>query len=835
MSSTAFDGTPHAPSAARRFVRQVLGEWQLSHLAEDAVLLTSELVTNAVVHAGTGLELTCRLDADTAPARLEILVDDHHPTRIVPAAEAPPDTLAVSGRGLALAGMLADAWGVTYLGTAKRVWVRLELAERGDHHEGTVGVPASAPAEIAAPVESLHVGVVVSDLDGRIVAWNTEAEALLGWPAKQVTGRPLAELVAWGGHGPYALSLADTLDLGRWRGECRMRRLDGDLLPVYISHLRTDGRSQDRRAIWMVVSSDHRYVLASPPAPFRREPGRRIKDLLDDDMPLAERLDTIAQIVQVSSSGDAAYVLVRADASTGGDRHRTGYGSDPADGGGQFGVAAGVGATAGLVGVVAAGVFGAERKAPTMIEDLLAVDVELAQQLQARSLACAPLMVAGEVTGYLVVTAAEPGRFDQELTASLQHIADQVAVTVQRERMAEQDRAHRGRLSFLAEAGELLAGVHDEELIAALTAQLVVPKIATWAAVYLTDLAGMTRLAHVWHSEERHNADLRKALPVIPRSTLGEVAWPVGPEAVLSFPLLTQGRSHGALVIGRTEPTLPLELADLLADLCRLVALNLHTAMLYARQATTSRVLQRSLLPVRVASMPGLESAVVYEPAEEGADVGGDFYDLFTVGDHWCFALGDVCGSGPEAAAVTGLARHAVRLLAKEHYTVAGILDRLNKTLLDEGEDCRFLSLLCGELTPLPQGGALCTVAAAGHPPPLLLRADGEVRPVATSQLLLGIEDDAGFYTESFELLPDELLLCVTDGVTERRDGDRLLDDDDGLSKILGACTGLSAHAVAERVRQAVESFGAEPSHDDMALLVIRATAALRTGQVVNR
>ena len=72
--------------------------------------------------------------------------------------------------------------------------------------------------------------------------------------------------------------------------------------------------------------------------------------------------------------------------------------------------------------------------------------------------------------------------------------------------------------------------------------------------------------------------------------------------------------------------------------------------------------------------MPGLESAVVYEPAEEGADVGGDFYDLFTVGDHWCFALGDVCGSGPEAAAVTGLARHAVRLLAKEHYTVANIL-----------------------------------------------------------------------------------------------------------------------------------------------------------------
>ncbi|MFG1702324.1 SpoIIE family protein phosphatase [Nonomuraea sp. M3C6] len=810
VSSTAFDGTPHAPAHARKFVRQVLGEWRLSHLAEDAVLLTSELVTNAVVHAGTGIELTCRLDVDADPAKLEIQVDDHHPTRTILAADGmPAEALRTSGRGLALAGMLADAWGVTYTRTVKRVWVRMEIADGSDGREVAVGTPGLLPAPIAAPIDTLHVGVVVSDSDGVVESWNSEAEQLLGWRPEQVIGRKLERLVAWRGHGPYALSFADTLGLGRWRGEARIRHADGRLVPVYVSHLRTRGRSEDRRLIWMVVANDHRYVL-TPPAPLRREAGRRIKDLLDQDMPFSELLDTIAQIVQMSSGGDAAYVLLATD------------------GGNRFGVAAGAGATAGLVGVLATGVFGADLKTPTMVEDLLAEDVELAQQLRARSLACAPLLVTGEVTGYIVVTAAQPGCFDQELTVSLQHIADQVAVPVQRERLAEQDRAHRGRLSFLAEAGELLAGVHDEELIAALTAQLVVPKIATWAAVYLTDLAGMTRLAHVWHSEERHNADLRKSLPAIPRTALSEVSWPVGPETVLSFPLLTQGRSLGALVIGRAEPTLPLELADLLADLCRLVALNLHTAMLYARQATTSRVLQRSLLPMRVAPMPGLESAVVYEPAEEGADVGGDFYDLFTVGDHWCFALGDVCGSGPEAAAVTGLARHAVRLLAKERYTVADIFDRLNQALLEEGDEGRFLSLLSGELTPLPQGGALCTIASAGHPPPLLLRANGLVEAMASPQLLLGIEAGARFYVETFELAPEELLLCVTDGVTERRNGDRLLDDGDGLAALLSGCTGLSAHAVAERVRHAVESFAPEPSQDDVALLVIKASTALR-------
>jgi serine phosphatase RsbU (regulator of sigma subunit) len=237
-------------------------------------------------------------------------------------------------------------------------------------------------------------------------------------------------------------------------------------------------------------------------------------------------------------------------------------------------------------------------------------------------------------------------------------------------------------------------------------------------------------------------------------------------------------------------------------------------------------VLQRSLLPMRVAPMPGLESAVLYRPAEEGADVGGDFYDLFTVADHWCFALGDVCGSGPEAAAVTGLARHAVRLLAKENYTVADILDRLNQRLLEEGEEGRFLSLLCGELTPLPQGGALCTIASAGHVPPLLLRAGGKVEVVATPQLLLGIEADARFFVETFELAPEEVLLCVTDGVTERRDGKRFLDDDDGLAHLLAGCEGLSADAVADRVRQAVDSFAVRPCTDDVALLVLRAMPA---------
>ncbi|WP_157247746.1 SpoIIE family protein phosphatase [Nonomuraea typhae] len=818
--STAFAGTPQAPAAARRFVRDTLAEWHLSHVEADAVLLTSELVTNAVVHAGTAVELTCRLDAAAAPPRLEIQVDDRHPLRTVP----PP----AAGRGLTLAETLADAWGVTYSRTAKRVWVRIDLMD-DTGTKGTAGPPVSAPAVAAAPVESLRVAVIVADSDGRVLSWSPEAEELLGRTAGEAAGMTLGELVAWRGDGRYTLTLDDTLDLGRWHGESRMRHADGRLIPVYVSHLRTGGRAGDRRVVWMVVAEAHRYVLTPPPAPLKRETGGRIREVLAGARPLPERLRAAAAVVQASSSADAAYVLVRSEdgegfAVAGGAGATAGLVGVLGAGAttGLVGVL-GAGATTGLVGILGAGVF--SRTGPSMVDDLLATDVELARRLGARSLACAPLKAGDEVKGYLVVTAAEPGRFDSGLAAGLQHVADQVARHVERERLAERERACRGRLSFLAEAGELLAGVHDENLIAALAAQLVVPKIAQWAAVYLTGLSGTTRLAHVWHAEERHNAELRRALPAVPQQELGAADWPPGAATVLSFPLLTESRSHGALVIGRAEPLLSRELAGLMADLCRLVALNLHTAMLYARQETTSRVLQRSLLPVRAPAIPGLESAVIYEPAEEGAAVGGDFYDLFAVGDRWWFALGDVCGSGPEAAAATGLARHAVRLLAKEGYAVAAILDRLNGTLIDEADEGRFLSLLLGELTPLPTGGARCAIAAAGHPPPLMLGADGAVEAVASSQLLLGIADGAEFYDETFELAADDVLLCVTDGVTERREGNRLLDDDGGLSLLLATCAGLSAHAVAERVRLAVAAFSAEPSRDDVAVLVLKAVS----------
>ncbi|MBK3575696.1 SpoIIE family protein phosphatase [Streptomyces sp. MBT65] len=437
---------------------------------------------------------------------------------------------------------------------------------------------------------------------------------------------------------------------------------------------------------------------------------------------------------------------------------------------------------------------------------------------------------------------------------------------------AERDRdwLGRGALSFLAEASDLLAGQLDEDLVAALAGQLIVPRLADWCAVWLEDEAlgrggwsedagagAGPRLARVWHGSENRIEELREALekdPPRPPDSLRPVSYPwpadaLGPHgtygAALAYRLIAGGRPLGTLVIGRSGlPCFPDEVTGLVEDLSRRVALAIGAARQYARQATISRVLQRGLLPGAVAEIPGVHSALVYEPCDKGGP-SGDFYDLFPAGDgRWCFALGDVQGKGPEAAVVIGLARPWLRLLAREGYRVADVLDRLNQLLLDDateaadaaahamvaaggmpgpvGDGPRFLSLLYGELVPF-DGGVRCTLASAGHPLPLLLGPDGGVGTVARPQTLLGVIEDVTYTSETFELRPGDSLLCVTDGVTERRSGSVQFDDGDGLATALAGCAGLTAELIAERIKRLVHEFGGRPPEDDMALLVLQA------------
>jgi serine phosphatase RsbU (regulator of sigma subunit) len=195
----------------------------------------------------------------------------------------------------------------------------------------------------------------------------------------------------------------------------------------------------------------------------------------------------------------------------------------------------------------------------------------------------------------------------------------------------------------------------------------------------------------------------------------------------------------------------------------------------------------------------------------------------------WRFALGDVCGTGPEAAAVTGLARHTLRILAAEGQNIADVVERLNELILRTGPKDRFVTLVHGEIVVPPDGSpspVRVSLISAGHPLPLLLRADsdGPALEVAEPQPLLGVMEGLEFDTQEFAMYPGDILLCVTDGITERRDDSgALLDDDGGLAHMFAECRGLPAAAVVARVRRIVEDFGSEAPYDDMAILTIRA------------
>ncbi|WP_327175774.1 SpoIIE family protein phosphatase [Streptomyces sp. NBC_01335] len=423
-----------------------------------------------------------------------------------------------------------------------------------------------------------------------------------------------------------------------------------------------------------------------------------------------------------------------------------------------------------------------------------------------------------------------------------------------------------GALAFLAEASDLLTGQLDEELVATTAGRMLVPRLVDWCAIWLDEegsgAPGAPRLTRVRHGDEPGAGPLGGALESepfrLPHSAgPGPVPlpWPPGGRepgahdgAALACRITAGGRTLGTVLVGRDHDSgaeLPAVVVGVVEDFVRRLGQAVGAARAYTRQATISRILQRGLLPNKIADIPGMSSAVVYEPSDDGV-VGGDFYDIFPCPKRrWCFVLGDVQGSGPEAAVVTGLARPWLRLLSREGFGVGEVLDRLNRLLLDDAMEAaeaaalmvaaaggqqltdagqsRFLSLLYGEVVPLPGGGARCTVASAGHPLPLLLRPDGTVRPVAEPQVLLGVVEDVAYESQSFDLEPGDSLLCVTDGVTERRSGSALFDDGDGLARALATCAGQSASQVAEEIRRAVHGFSELPPDDDVALLVLRA------------
>ena len=165
-----------------------------------------------------------------------------------------------------------------------------------------------------------------------------------------------------------------------------------------------------------------------------------------------------------------------------------------------------------------------------------------------------------------------------------------------------------------------------------------------------------------------------------------------------------------------------------------------------------------------------MELAAAYHPAGEGLEVGGDFYDVFTTAEgQWYLVMGDVCGKGAQAAAVTALARYTLRTAAVRRRSPAAILRWVGDAMLDQdAAGGRFCTIACAHLD-LTRSPARVTVSCGGHPLPMLRRADGTVETFGAPGTLLGLVSDPDLQERSTELRPGDSLVLYTDGLTEAR------------------------------------------------------------------
>jgi sigma-B regulation protein RsbU (phosphoserine phosphatase) len=231
-----------------------------------------------------------------------------------------------------------------------------------------------------------------------------------------------------------------------------------------------------------------------------------------------------------------------------------------------------------------------------------------------------------------------------------------------------------------------------------------------------------------------------------------------------------------------------------------------------------ARTLQQTLIPPSPPTIPLLDVAAAYRAAGEGLEVGGDFYDVFSVGhEDWVVVIGDVCGKGVDAAVVTALVRHTVRALAVGHDEPSRMLDSLNEVLLHHETD-RFCTMALIRLRR-DADGWYAVLGNGGHPSPLLLRGGAAPEPCGGGGPLIGVFEHPGFEETTLRLVPGDVLVLYTDGVPEgRRDSE--LYGEDRLVAALAAHGGSVASMVEGLVADVVE-FQRDVPRDDIAVLAI--------------
>ncbi|HZG05780.1 MAG TPA: SpoIIE family protein phosphatase [Streptomyces sp.] len=294
------------------------------------------------------------------------------------------------------------------------------------------------------------------------------------------------------------------------------------------------------------------------------------------------------------------------------------------------------------------------------------------------------------------------------------------------------------------------------------------------------------------------------------------------------YPLISGGELIGVLTL-TTRLALPGSTLSILENIADQIAVGIQQDRLLHRLRDATRALEEPLLPPHLPVLPGFDLAARYRPFGSGLHIGGDFYDAFTVPDgRYVLVLGDVCGKGPGAAAITGLVRHTLWAAAQQDPEPARVLALVNRAL--RRQNTPFCTLTYAVLTPShdrTRTAARLRLASAGHPAPLLRRADGSTAPLDVHGPLLGVLEDLHHPVAEADLHPGETLVLYTDGFTEGAGAADRREPEDLAAVLAGhplpPGTERPANSVVAALLDDAHAWWGERLRDDLAVLAVTA------------
>ncbi|MFD3583507.1 SpoIIE family protein phosphatase [Streptomyces sp. NPDC058683] len=675
--------------------------------------------------------------------------------------------------------------------------------------------PVRGPVRPGGLLDVLGMASVVLDAKGRIVLWSPQAEELFGYSAREALGQYAARLMVHERHIELVGKLfADVMSTGQsWAGGFPIRHKDGSTHVVEFRNMRLMDANGDVFALG----------LAADQSTVRR---------LEQDVALSER------IVQQSPIGLAVLDTELRFVSVNPALERIN------------------------------GVPAGEHVGRTVREVLPNLDADTLETAALRVLRTGEPAIDRSTVGR---TPADPDeehiwsvsvyRLEDASDNVLGVAASVVDITEPYRAGVEAENARR-RLAVIADASARIGTTLDLERTAAELADVAVPELADVAVVDLLDtvvegrrstlgpaepamlraLAVRAELdADAVHAADTPGTVARYApdrlvtlcvrtgeavlvpqvkdedLPRIARSPeAAELLARAGLHSYLAVPLIARGEVLGALDLKRTRNPAPFDDDDLLLarELAGRAAVQIDNARWYQNARTTALTLQRSLLPTHPRVTNGLEVASRYQPAGATVEVGGDWFDVIPLdGGRTALVVGDVMGSGINAAATMGRLRTATTTLAALGLDPAVLLEHLDKTT--SGLDHSIATCVYAVHDPLLRQ---CRIANAGHLPPVRVRPG---RPPELLDLPTGVPLGVGgipFATTTVDFEPGDELVFYTDGLVETRR--HSLDERlDALLALLDA----PARPLEEVCDLLLRELHHPDNHDDVALLIARA------------